>query len=104
VYAPLAGVARRLARAEGHDQRAETSQTPTRIMKTAEERYFQQGEEDETLHLLYLANAIQEQCPTPWIPVTLKGKSMLDSAIQRGFEPDMEVIDYMVKVMRAHNQ
>jgi hypothetical protein len=72
-------------------------------MKTAEERYFQQGEEDRRLHLLFLANDIQEHCSTPWIPVTLKGKSMLDSAIQRGFEPDMEVIDYMVKVMRAPN-
>jgi len=72
-------------------------------MKTAEERYFQQGEEDRTLHLLFLANAIQEHCPTPWVPVTLKGKSMLDSAIERGFEPDMEVIDYMVELASQAN-
>jgi hypothetical protein len=33
VYAPLAGIARRLARTQGHDQRAEITETPTRIMK-----------------------------------------------------------------------
>jgi hypothetical protein len=32
VYAPLAGVARRMAGAEGRDKRAEITETPTRIM------------------------------------------------------------------------
>lgn len=72
-------------------------------MKTAKERYFKMGAEDRRLNLLFLTYTIQEHGSTPWIPVTLKGKSMIESAIQRGFEPDMEVIDYMVEVMRTFN-